>query len=715
MNKQTINNKLKVLQSTLLLAVMAFAGSVVANELQSINYQVLPGDQVELRLSYSEVPPAPQEFTTENPARIAMDFMGVQSALENKSQDIGVGILRSVTAVEAPDRTRVVLNLVELKGYQSRIDGNDLVILLGAGGGQNYSAAASSNSSSSSSSSYGSSNDLGAVDFRRGQDGEARVLIDLNNPNVNIDLRQEGRTVIADFLNADIADQYISRLDVVDFGTPAQIVETSRIGGNVRIAIRGTNDFEYLAYQADDKYAIELKPLTPAEVERRAAERPRFDGKPLSFSFQDISVRSVLQIIADHTGINMVTSDSVEGNITLRLDNVPWDQALDIILRTKGLDKRSNGNVMLIAPADEIAAREKLELQVEKQTEELSPLRTEFVQINYAKASDIADLLKGEENSLLSERGNVSVDERTNTLLVQDTAAKLDELRNMVEILDIPVRQVLIESRIVTADDGFSRELGVRFGVSAAEGDDRRYTTSGSLLGSNVFSREFQVEDFEDEPFDSNGDGINDSFFEALAPIGDRLNVDLPVQDAAGSIGFTLARLGNNVLLDLELSALETENRGEVIANPRVVTANQKEAYIEAGEEIPYLQSTSSGATSITFKKAVLSLVVTPQITPDNRIILDLRVNQDTRGVDTPIGPAINTQELNTQVLVDNGETIVLGGIYQQRTNIDERKVPLLGDLPGVGWMFRTKLRENRKTELLIFVTPKLIDESLGD
>ncbi len=406
----------------------------------------------------------------------------------------------------------------------------------------------------------------------------------------------------------------------------------------------------------------------------------------MSLNFQDIPVRAILAIIAEFTGLNLVTSDTVSGTITLRLQSVPWDQALDIVLKTKGLDKRQNGNVMLVAPADEIAAREAIELQSEQQQEKLAPLRAEFIQVNYAKAAALSELIQTKGANYLSERGSVSVDERTNHLLIQDTAKKLDQIRLMVRTLDVPVRQVLIESRVVVADDGFEEELGVRFGITDRGSNG---ALSGDATGSsNVF--------FNDDPTDRT------------------FAVDLPVSQAAGSIGMTVARLAEGTILDLELSALESESRGEVIASPRVITANQKEAYIESGEEIPYLTASSAGNTTVTWKKAVLSLKVTPQITPDDRIILDLQVNQDTRGENVVnFGPAINTREVGTQVLVENGETVVLGGVYQQRVNRDVSKVPFLGDLPGVGALFRSTKETSAKQELLMFVTPKIVKESV--
>ena len=665
-------------------AIFSLVGS--AAEIQDISFSVMPGDKVEVRVKMDSTPPAFNEITTENPARIWMDLEGVTSALDKKTQNVGIGVTRSVTAVQAGSKTRLVINLVEMAPYSTSVQGNELVITIGYGvekntsGGFNQSASTASSQSSSK-----SQDDIASVDFRRGESGEGRVVVELTNSNLGIDLRQEGRQVIADFVNATIANDFIRKLDVIDFATPAKIISTSRVGNNVRLTIDTLDEFEYLAYQAESTYIIELKPLTEEEIERKRLEEPVYTGERLSLNFQDIPVRAVLAIIAEFTGLNLVTSDTVSGTITLRLQTVPWDQALDIVLKTKGLDKRQNGNVMLVAPAEEIAARETLQLQNEKQIEQLAPLRSEFIQINYAKAESLAELIQTKGANYLSDRGSISVDERTNHLLIQDTAKKLDQIRLMVRTLDVPVRQVLIESRVVVADDGFNEELGVRFGVT-----DRG--SNGALSGT--------------------AQGSSDVYFNNDA--SDRtFAIDMPVNDAAGSVGLTVARLADGTILDLELSALEEENRGEVIASPRVITANQKEAYIESGEEIPYLQASSAGNTNITFKKAVLSLKVTPQITPDDRIILDLTVNQDTRGEQTAFGPAINTREVGTQVLVENGETVVLGGVYQQRTNRDVTKVPFLGDLPGVGVLFRSTKDSSAKQELLMFVTPKIVKESV--
>ncbi|RDX36027.1 type IV pilus secretin PilQ [Kangiella sp. HD9-110m-PIT-SAG07] len=684
---------------------MLFTWGVHASQLQSIDYNVLPGDKVMVRLSYTDTPPAPQEFTTANPARISMDFAGVDSGLDYKTKDIGIGAVGSITAIEAQNRTRVVINLSELISYNSQVQGNDFVITLDAGSTGDV----VSNKKSSTTSSYTSSEyDIAAVDFRRGTEGEARVLVNLGAPNVNVDLRQEGRNVIADFIGSDIDPSFIRRLDVIDFGTPAQLVETSRRGDNVRLTVRGNDAFEYLAYQADDLYTIELKPLTKQEIERREREKPKYTGERLTLQFQDMDLKAILHTLGDFAGINIVISDDVQGSMALNLVNVPWDQALDIILKSKGLDKRKDGNVMMIAPADVIAAREQQELEANKQQEELAPLRTELMQVNYAKATEIAALLNaqgggsGDEPTIgiLSDRGAVSVDVRTNTLIVKDVSSKLEDVRRLVTQLDIPVQQVLIEARIVTATDGFTRDLGARFGISDAM-NSGEVGVSGTVQDAGRINNSVA------------GDRTQSNGF----------NVNLPVANASGSLGLSFARLAEGLIIDMELSALEAENRGEVVASPKVITANQKEAFIKAGEEIPYLQGGSSGASNIQFKEAVLELKVTPQITPDGRVFLDLSISQDTRGEEVVFttangeavggAPAINTQEIGTQILVDNGETIVLGGIFQHRVTLDETKVPLLGDIPLLGWLFRNTSRENAKEELLIFVTPKIIKEGL--
>ncbi|MFM5378275.1 type IV pilus secretin PilQ [Aeromonas dhakensis] len=533
-------------------------------------------------------------------------------------------------------------------------------------------------------------NSVKGVDFRRGKDGQGEFLVTLDNSSAAVDVSSRGQTVLAKFHGTRVPDDLLNLINVQDFATPVSQVEVFRQGNDTLFELSVNGQFDYRYDQADKMFIVEVKKRTSASADKQ------YQGKPISLNFQDIPVRTVLQLIADFNNLNLVTTDSVSGNITLRLDGVPWEQALDIILKVRGLDKRLDNNILLVAPAEEIAAREKQQLESRNQVADLAPLYTEYLQINYAKASEVAALLSSESTKLLSAKGAVSVDERTNVLVVKDTADVISNIKRMLDILDIPVKQVVIEARMVTIDDGFDEALGVRWGVTKNDGHGN--STSGSIEGND-------------------GSGNNNGGSTITRPgVDDRLNVNLPVTNAAGTLAFQVARLANGTLLDLELSALEKESKAEIIASPRVTTANQKPALIEQGTEIPYVESSSSGATSVTFKKAVLSLKVTPQITPDNRVILDLTVTQDTKGETVPTGTgdavSINAQSITTQVLVNNGETLVLGGIYQQTITNDVTKVPLLGDIPGLGVLFRKTTSANKKRELLIFVTPKIVTET---
>ena len=673
-----------------LLAGIVTTSALWAATLDGVSFAKLPGDRVQIRLQLSEPVDEPLSFAIDNPARIALDFPGVSIDLASKTQDIGVGMARSVTAVEADGRTRVVLNLVQLVPYELSVDGSSVVLTLESLG------SAGSTAFRDDEAGGGVNRSIDNVDFRRGSDGEGRIIVTLSDSSTVVDTREEGSDIIVEFFGTRAPERLERRLDVVDFATPAQIVDTFNQGGDVRMVISTVGLYDLFAYQSDNLFTIEIKPLSAAEEGQIKKAKFGYTGERLSLNFQNIEVRAVLQLIADFTGKNLVASDTVSGNLTLRLKNVPWDQALDIILRSKGLAKREHGNVIMVAPSEEIAAREKLELEAQKQITELAPVQTEFIQINYAKASDIAKLLKQEENSLLSERGNVSVDERTNTVLVRDTAANLIGVRRLVSQLDIPVRQVLIESRIVIADDNFNRDLGVRFGVSRRQ----EHSTNGSDFIFNIGGG---------KPGDVNfNNNINFNTNE-----NENLLVDLPLADPSGAIKFALLSIPD-FLLQLELQALQTEGRGEVLANPRIVTSNQKEAIIEQGTEIPFQEASSSGASTTSFKAAVLSLRVTPQITPDDRVIMDLQVNQDTVGQEFAGIPSVDTRALTTQVLVDNGDTVVLGGIFQQTKRKDIEKVPFFGDLPFFGFAFRTESVRDEKTELLIFVTPKIIKESFS-
>ncbi|MDX7782546.1 type IV pilus secretin PilQ family protein [Aeromonas caviae] len=540
-------------------------------------------------------------------------------------------------------------------------------------------------------------NSVKGVDFRRGKEGQGEFLVTLDNSSAAVDVSSRGQKVLAKFHGTRVTDDQLNLINVQDFATPVSQVEVFRQGNDTLFELSVNGQFDYRYDQADKMFIIEVK----KRVATTAAKQ--YQGKPISLNFQDIPVRTVLQIIADFNNLNLVTTDSVSGNITLRLDGVPWEQALDIILKVRGLDKRLDNNILLVAPADEIAAREKQQMESRNQVADLAPLYTEYLQINYAKASEVAALLSSESTKLLSPRGAVSVDERTNVLVVKDTADVISNVKRMLDILDIPVKQVVIEARMVTIDDGFDEALGVRWGVTKTDGHGNG--TSGTIEGNDGSGNG-----------NLNPDGsINTDM--TRPDVADRLNVNLPVTNAAGTLAFQVARLANGTLLDLELSALEKESKAEIIASPRVTTANQKPALIEQGTEIPYVESSSSGATSVTFKKAVLSLKVTPQITPDNRVILDLTVTQDTKGETVPTGTgdavSINAQSITTQVLVNNGETLVLGGIYQQTIKSDVSKVPLLGDIPGLGYLFKKTTSENKKRELLIFVTPRIVTDAL--
>jgi len=705
----------RIFQLSALAVAALFAATLPAhaqqgNTLQAMDFVALDGDRVLLTLTLSSPAPEPAIFTIDKPARLSLDLPDTTLALSERYRKVNVGQVRSIAAAEAKGRSRIVVELSQLTPHTLRVDGNKVYLeLAGANvGTSGGSTTASTVSAPTQSQAPGLINN---IDFRRGEKGEGRIIVTMADTHSAVDVREEGGKIIARFKNSNLPERLIKRLDVLDFATPVKFIDASRDGANTQIAITPitAGDFEQVAYQAGNQFTLELQPLTRDKQEERRRAEPQYTGERISLSFQSVDVRSLLQIIADVAQTNMVVSDSVNGQIAMRLQNVPWDQALDIILRTKGLGQRRQGNVILVAPLDELAQREKAELEADKQKVQLAPLRSEIIQVNYAKASELATLIKTKENSVLSERGSVSVDDRTNTLLVLETRDKLNEIRTLVQRLDIPVRQVLIESRIVVARSNFDREFGARFGFSGIRtrngGEGGLITTSGTGAATNT-----TVADA------TNASRTAGSPLQ-VGTIPSRYNVNLPLASPAGSVA--LAILGKNSLVDLELSAVQTEGKGEVISSPRVITANGKQASIEQGVEIPYQNSTSSGATAIQFKKAVLSLNVTPQITPDNRVIMDLAVNNDSRGQDinTGIGgaqaPSIDTRKVTTQVLVDNGQTVVLGGIYEQTNNDTITKVPLLGDVPILGALFRTKTKVSNKTELLIFITPKILSEGL--
>ena len=706
-----------LVQAALLLFVGASASAQESNKLQDIQVQSLPGQRVELTLIMSEPAPEPLSFTIENPARIALDLPNTTLGLSSRRKDVNLGPLDTVLTAEANGRTRVVLNLGSMVQYETRRSGNTVIVTLGDG--DNYSADATQFASAAPASdtrSYAApgSRSISNVDFRRTTEGGGRIIVDLTDPSTPVDIRQEGGRVVATFKDTGLPAELMRRLDVMDFATPVTTVDTLRTNRDARIVISANGKYEQLAYQSDNEFTIEINPAAPSKQELDSSlfsETKEYEGQRLTLNFQDIETRAVLQLLAETSGKNIVVSDTVQGNVTLRLRNVPWDQALDIVMTTKGLDMRQNGNVIIVAPAEEIAARETADLEARLAISELEPVYSEFLQVNYAKASDLASLITGSGggNPLLSERGSVGVDDRTNTLLVQDTAERLQNIRRLVTTLDIPIKQVLIESRIVVVNDDFSRDLGMRLGVTAynENSDDGLTVISGSGIGTDTMIN---------SAIDNLGDPANGTIFPIQLPtLNNRYNVSLPIGDAAGR--FSLAILENDYLVDLELTAMEAEGRGEIVSTPRVITANQKEATIKQGVEIPYQQSASSGATTVQFKEAVLELVVTPQITPDNNIIMDLRVSKDNVGDIISTGglggtvPSIDTRSVETQVLVANGQTVVLGGIYETERRETINKVPFLGDIPFAGALFRSKQRLDNKAELLIFVTPRILEE----
>jgi len=693
-----------------LVAMFAIAPAARADEpaagapvkLEKVDVQTLPGNQVQLKLQLSGPAPQPLPFTIDKPARIAFDLPNTVLALPSRRIDVRSGGVDTVLAAEANGRTRLVVNVDSLMPYSTAVNGNGITITLGTQPGDSVSQAAARNTAAA-----GVERAVKTIDFRRGNDGTGRVIVQLTDPRTPVNLRQEGNQIVVDFTGALMPKNLLRRYDVTDFATPVQSVDALRVDNSSRLVISAQGEFEQLAYQSDNQYTIEVKPATKRGP---ADEKKEYTGERLTLNFQDIDVRSVLQLLADTSGQNIVVSDSVTGNLTLRLQNVPWDQALDIVLRTKGLDKRRQDNVIIIGPTEELASREKAELAARKDLAELSPVRTEFMQVNYAKVADLAKLIKtsGGKDSMLSPRGTLSIDERTNTLLVQDTADRLADIRRLVQTLDVPVKQVLIEARIVIVNDDFERDLGVRAGLTSVQrnGNNGLFAVSGSgdtagtgtIVNSGI----------------SNLNSSGSPFPVTLPAVENRYQVNLPVATPAGRLAMSL--LGSNYIVDLELTAAQNEGRGEIVSAPRVITANQKEASIAQGVEIPYQESASSGATTTQFKKAVLSLKVTPLITPDSRVILDLNISKDSVGqlVQSATGgtvPSIDTRQIITQVLVNDGQTVVLGGILETTKTDSQNKVPLLGDIPILGHLFKSTTNINKKTELLIFITPKILRE----
>ena len=682
------------------LAVVSFtARAADPVQLTSIDVQTLSGQQVQLKLHMSGPAPEPLPFTIDKPARIAFDLPNTTLALASRRFDVRSGGVDTVLAAEANGRARLVVNVDNLMPYTTKVDGNDIIVTLGQQPGADVGRTAVAAARAAANPSNPAERAIRTIDFRRGADGTGRVIVQLTDPRTPVNVRQEGQQIVVDFAGTAMPKNLMRRYDVMDFATPVQTVDAIRVEGSSRLVISSQGDFEQLAYQSDNQYTVEIKASSKRTA--GAEEKKEYTGERLTLNFQDIDVRSVLQLLADTSGQNIVVSDSVAGNLTLRLQNVPWDQALDIVLRTKGLDKRRQDNVIIIGPTEELATREKAELAAHKEVQELSPTHTEFMQVNYAKVGDLAKLIKttSAKDSMLSARGSLAVDERTNTLLVQDTSDKLADIRRLVQTLDVPVKQVLIEARIVIVSDTFERDLGARFGVSTAQqnGPGGLLSVSGNGNAANSIL----------------GSGLGGASLTGTT-LDNRYQVNTPAANTNGSIGISL--LGGSYLVDLELSAAQNEGKSETISSPRIITANQKQATIMQGVEIPYQESASSGATTTQFKDAVLKLKVTPLITPDNRVILDLDVSDDSVGqqVTSATGgsvPSIDTRQIITQVLVNDGQTVVLGGILDTTKSKSANKVPFFGDIPFLGALFRSTTDINNKTELLIFITPKILRE----
>jgi type IV pilus assembly protein PilQ len=683
-------------------------------QLESIDVQSLPGQRLEIRLRMNSAAPDPMSFTIDDPARIAVDLPGTSLALANRSQDVNIGSVATVQAAEGNGRTRVVLNLNAMAPYTTRVEGDSVYIEVGgtAASQPTFPAQAAPAGGPARVAAAPGTRAISVIDFRRSPDGAGQVLVELTDPSTPVNVREEGGRVIVEFQDTTLPTELMRRLDVSDFATPVITVDALRDDGDVRLVVtpNPAEPFAQVAYQADNRFTLELN--RPPEVDQPtinifSADKV-YTGDPLTLTFQNIETRAVLQLLADFSDQDLVVADTVQGNVTLRLQDVPWDQAFDVVMTTKGLDMRQNGSVIWVAPAEEIAAREQAALAAAQSRQALEPLYTELIQINYAKASELATLIRGGADgaSLLSDRGGVTVDPGTNQLLVQETAEALREIRRWVDNLDIPPRQVLIESRIVIVNDDYGHELGVRFGSTLARQNSSNglISMTGTSAGSDVI-----VESALD-----NLNTTGSPFPVAIGSAAERYNVNLPVGNPAGVMN--LAILDNDYLVDLELSAVQAEGKGEIYSTPRVITANNMTARIEEGVEIPYQEASSSGATSTQFKEAVLSLTVTPQITPDNAIIMDLLVTKDSVGelVSSATGgfvPSIDTRSVENRVLVNDGQTVVLGGIYETETRDSVSKVPVLGDIPGLGFLFRTRTQVNNKSELLIFVTPRILRE----
>ncbi|HZV62335.1 MAG TPA: type IV pilus secretin PilQ [Methylophilaceae bacterium] len=688
----------------------------LSNKIEKVDFATLSGGRVAVKIRTAQpIKNPPPSFTLNNPARIALDFPDTANGLNKSNVSVEQAPLKSISIAQAKERTRMVLNLSKAVSYNTTTNGNEITILLEGDAVSTKATNGTTTTRFAEETSIDQTHSVTNVDFMRGKNGEGRIMVDLSDQAAGIDIKQQGKKIVVDFINTDLPANLQRRLNVVNFNTPVLYVDTLKQGKNTRMVIEPQGEWEQSAYQTDKRFILDVRPVVVDPNKLVQGSKKGYAGEKLSLNFQNIDVRSVLQVIADFTGFNIITSDTVTGNLTLRLKDVPWDQALDIIMQAKGLSMRKTGNVIWVAPSEEVAAKEKLLLESSQQIEDLEPMRTEVFTLRYQKADAVKNLISDAKQKILSKRGSAVVDVRTNTLFVQDTARHLEEVQNIINKIDVAVRQVMIESRLVIADERFGRSLGARFGVAQRGTPGRNVTSIGGTIG-NKFT------ELADDGTLTMGDHVgtqmtatgNDSLLALSSDGQPDLNANLPVAGAFGNFAFTLFRLPAGFLLNLELSALETDQRGKVVSSPRVTTANQQKAIIEQGTEIPYQQATSSGATSVSFKKASLSLEVTPQITPDEKIIMDLEVKKDRVGQVFVGVPSIDTQRVQTQVLVANGETAVLGGIYEQTERNDVDKVPFFGDLPFIGNAFKRRIKQNDKTELLIFITPRVMDENLA-
>jgi type IV pilus assembly protein PilQ len=686
------------------LVMTLLSGALHAAVIQDIEFSARPGSKFEIRMDFNEPPPDIKSYTIEKPARIAIDFPDTTSALERKRYSLPYGNATGVIVLESGDRTRLVVNLVKVVPYETRVDGNSLFVVVGQESSGDYIKPGTDPYRVETK--IVPVNDVASeitdLQFQRTGDGEGRLTLQLTNPSVDVNVFSEGGDIKVQFVDTDVPERLLRRYDVTDFATPVTSVDVNTSERGATLTLKNTGDYDYLAYQTDNQYVLSVKPLSKKEVEERRNEFT-YVGDRISLNFQDIEIRAVLQLIADFTELNLVASDTVRGRITLRLQNVPWDQALELVLKTKGLDKRQIGNVLMVAPAAEIAERERQQIEANKQIAELAPLVSEFVRIRYANAANIVNLFSAgseEGGSLISGRGSVVVEPRTNSLIITETAPKLAEIRSLIELVDIPIRQVMIEARIVIAQSDATKNLGIEWGGAYLNNDNGDISSiSGNT--ENVVS-------------------LNESAINGTQPQVDypgALLVDLGVTRNSGfAVGFT----SGDLFLTAELSALESAGQGEVVSQPKVITGDKQAASIKSGTEIPYQESSASGETTVTFKDAVLALDVTPNITPDDRIMLELQVNQDSVGELVPSGqggfiPSIDTTQLNTQVLVGNGETVVLGGVFKTEDIESVNKVPFFGDLPYIGAFFRNTSTNSTKTETLIFITPRILAETLLD